>query len=58
MKSPIQSKTLWVNLIIALAAFFPSASQWIAGHPDVFVWGFSVLNILLRAITKDKIEIL
>lgn len=56
-KKTYLSKTLWMNLVIALSAFFPGVSEWVAGHPDLFMVGFSVINMVLRAVTKDKLEL-
>lgn len=53
-----QSKTLYVNLILAIAAFFPSVQQYISSHPEIFTTGFAVLNILLRVVTKSGIQII
>jgi len=51
------SRTLWINLIMAVAAFIPGVGVWIAAHPDLFAGAFSVINIVLRLITKDKLSI-
>ena len=56
-KKPWQSKTVWLNLIAALAAFSPVGSEWVQSHEQVFLIGFSALNIILRLVTKDKISI-
>lgn len=52
-----QSKTLWVNLIMAIGAFIPVVGVWIQAHPDLFAGMFSVINVILRLLTKDKISI-
>jgi len=56
-KKPYLSKTLWTNLVLALVAFFPGARDFIAGQPDIFMWAFAFVNIVLRFVTKDKIEL-
>jgi flagellar biosynthesis protein FliR len=56
-KSPIQSKTLWTNLILAIVAFIPAAQVFIQGHPLFLAEGFAVINVGLRLITKDKISL-
>lgn len=54
-----QSKTLWVNAIVAVAALvFPPAQAYIAAHPDMVLTVFAVLNMVLRVVTKGKVEIL
>jgi len=57
-KSVFLSKTLWVNLILAITAFIPSVGSWIAAHPDVMVWGVTIVNMALRLITKDDLKVL
>lgn len=52
------SKTVLVNLIVAIAAFFPSVQAYISAHPEIFTYGFVIINIALRAITKSQIQIL
>jgi hypothetical protein len=56
-KKPWQSKTNWVALLIALAAFFPDAQKFISENPQVFAMGLSGVMFVLRFITKDKIQI-
>lgn len=56
-KSPLQSKTLWINLIVAIAAFIPQVSEYIASHPEVLTIAFAVVNVVLRLLTKDKIQL-
>lgn len=57
-KKPWQSKTLWINLAVAVSALFvPGGTDWISAHPVEITVGFSVLNIVLRLVTKDKISI-
>lgn len=52
-----QSKTLWISLILAIAAFSPSVQTLIQAHTEGFglitggVFGF------LRMITKGKVSI-
>lgn len=61
-KKPWQSKTMVVNAVLgvlsAVALFMPGAEAlagWINGHAAEIGMGWSVLNIVLRAVTKDKI---
>lgn len=51
------SKTLLINLVLALSAFIPSVNVWVVGHPDIFTWVIAAVNIVLRLVTKDKLEI-
>ena len=58
MKKPWQSKTIIVNFVLAAGAlFYPPVSAWIAAHPTEVATGFSIINIILRAVTKDAISI-
>lgn len=56
-KKPWQSKTVWLNLIAAIAAFTPVGAEWVQTHEQAFMIGFSALNIVLRFISKDKISV-
>ena len=56
-KSPFKSKTVWVGLIMASAAFIPSVSTWIAANPTIFAEIVSAAIVGLRMISKGKIEI-
>jgi len=56
-KNPLQSKTVWVNAIMAIAAFFPQVQSTLQSNPTILVIGFSLINIALRLITKKEITI-
>lgn len=57
-KKPWQSKTLWMNLIGAIAALFiPSVADFIASNPEVVALIWSGINFVLRLVTKDQIQI-
>lgn len=50
------SKTMWTNFILGVAVYiFPQIGENIS--EDLLVSIFAVVNIILRAVTKDKIEI-
>ena len=58
------SKTIIVNAVLgmlaAVAVFVPGAEvarAWIGAHGAEIGIGWSILNIVLRAITKDKISL-
>lgn len=53
VKSPLKSKTLWVNLLMAGLAFFPSFAQNFSS--EQILLGVSVVNMVLRMVTKDKL---
>lgn len=56
-KSPFLSKTLWMNLVVAIAAFFPSVQSYIASNPMVTVMAFAGANFVLRLLSKDKLTL-
>ncbi len=63
-KKPWQSKTMLVNGVLGLAAFvslfLPQGavvSTWISGHGAELALGWSALNMILRAVTKDRVKL-
>ena len=63
-KKPWQSKTILLNslglILMALVPFMPGAeavSAWISANASLIgtIWG--ALNILLRFITKDRVQL-
>jgi hypothetical protein len=54
-KKPYLSKTLWINAILAGVAFFPNLKDLI--DPDMAIQIIAGLNILLRFLTKSKIQL-
>lgn len=56
-KKPIKSKTIWMGVITAVAAFFPPVHEFIVGNPEAFAAIVGALFIGLRVITKDKIVV-
>ena len=51
------SKTNWWSLIVALAAFFPDATVFIAANPDLSMWLFAAVSFVLRMVSKDKVTL-
>lgn len=56
------SKTIWLNLIggicVALAAILPGANsvqQWLVDNAALLGGAWSVLGVILRLISKDKV---
>ncbi len=54
---PYESKTVWMNLLAAIAVFLPGVDTFIANHPEQVMLGFTIINLILRALTKDKISL-
>lgn len=57
-KKPWQSRTNWAALIVAVGAFIPAVSVWIAQNPETYSVVLGGLFAVLRVATKGKIEIL
>ena len=55
-KKSYLSKTLRANALVLLASFVPSLSVYLGDSASV-VQGLSVLNIVLRLVTKGKVEL-
>lgn len=57
-KKPWQSKTIIVNFLVAASAmFYPPVGEWVSKNPSEVATLFSILNIVLRLVSKDKIAI-
>jgi len=52
------SKTVVVNLIMALSAFIPSVNVYLVANPEIVMSVLAGVNILLRFFTKEKISLL
>lgn len=52
-----KSKTVWVALVAAVAAFIPGVQAWISANPDTYGSILSGVFVALRFISKDKIVI-
>lgn len=52
-----QSRTIWTNLVMAALAFYPPASEFLTARPELMMTFWAILNVILRLVTKDKIEI-
>jgi len=56
-KSVFASKTVAVNLLIALATAFPQVGGLVQNHPQETLLAITLLNLGLRAITKQKLSL-
>lgn len=57
-KSPLLSRTLWVNFLVAFGAII---STWVPAVADLMSQDnlliiFSVINMMLRVVTKSAVE--
>lgn len=57
MKKPWLSKTLWTNLLLALVAFIPTVGEFVGKNPQVVLFFFGAVNMVLRLVTKDKVSL-
>jgi hypothetical protein len=57
VKKPWESKTIWINLIMAVAAFMPPVHAVLVAHAEYFTYGMIAINLLLRLVTQGKIQI-
>jgi hypothetical protein len=46
-----------VNLIVFASSFIPTVHEWVSSHPIETLTIVSGINVLLRAITKDKVTL-
>jgi len=56
-KSLVASKTLIVNLIIALAALYPPIGHWVSAHAVLVLSVVGYANMGLRLITHSKLSL-
>jgi len=56
-KSPLLSKTVWINAILAVSAFFPQVHDVFASHSNLLPLLFGAVNIVLRFVTKGPVKI-
>lgn len=52
------SKTIWTNLIMAVTViFWPGVNDWVAANLDTVAIGWTVINTILRLLTKGSVQI-
>lgn len=54
-KKPYQSKTLWINAVMAIASLVPAVKDLVT--PDILGVAFFLVNTVLRFTTKSGISI-
>ena len=57
-KSLLQSKTFWTNLVMGLASFLIPKEYGDMLSPEILASVFVVVNIVLRLISKDSVQLL
>jgi hypothetical protein len=56
-RNVLQSKTVWANLLMAGLAFVPSVQAWVIANPEAMAAIWAGINVILRLITKGKVEL-
>lgn len=56
-KSLFASKTVILNMISALAMFYPPAAAVVATNPEITVAALTLANFILRLVTSKKIQL-
>ena len=60
-KSPLLSKTIWVNAIVSIIGVIASfgviggVNEWVQANSGMILTGLGVIGVALRLITKDKV---
>lgn len=54
-KPLVASKTVIVNAIVALAAFYPPIGEWVSANPSLSLQILAGINFALRLVTKGKV---
>jgi hypothetical protein len=55
VKKSYHSKTLWINALVAVAQFFPKMRELVT--PETMLQLMLVINMILRFVTKDKVQL-
>ncbi len=57
-KSSLQSKTMWANALVAVAALkVPAVKELVSQDPEIAVALVSLMNMFLRKVSKDAIRL-
>ena len=56
-KSIFKSKTFWLQILGIVAVVVPASSQFIAENLGASGMGWALINIVLRLVTKEKVQI-
>lgn len=52
-----QSKTFWLQILGLIAIMFPQSRAFIEANLSASAGIWAVLNLLIRAVTKDRISL-
>jgi hypothetical protein len=57
-KKLLLSKTFWAQVLALVAVMFPPSAQFIAENLGASGAAWAIINIVLRLVTKEKVQIL
>lgn len=52
-----ESKTLWINILAVGAMFIPPLQSYVSSHPTAAIDVIGAINVVLRLISGDTLEI-
>jgi hypothetical protein len=56
-KSILLSKTFWMQVLAIVALLIPASAAFIKEYFAEMGMGWALVNVILRLVTKDKVEI-
>jgi len=56
-KKPWLSKTIWMNILLLVASFYPPIGNLVSNNPELLAGFFAIVNVVLRLVTKKPIVI-
>ncbi|MBK1884117.1 hypothetical protein JIN85_16980 [Luteolibacter pohnpeiensis] len=56
-KPILKSKTFWLQVLAITSAFVPGVREWLAANPETAVGALGALNILVRFMTSDRVQL-
>lgn len=55
-KSPLKSKTIWLQIVAVLSVLIPPVQEWMAANPVEFVSVLGALGVVVRFATSGKVS--
>ena len=56
-KALFKSKTVVVNLLIAIGLAIPAVGQWVQSHGQESLLALAAINLVLRKVTHEKLSL-
>jgi len=57
-KKIFQSKTFWLQILGVVAVMFPMSAEFISANLGASGVAWAFINVVLRLVTKEKVQIL